>query len=185
VICESAVLISVRRLRSSLERVVGGSEATRRRPGRRGDRGERQLGMFRSSMAWIVAAAAVRLAAPSCETAGGHSEADEVQFGPAVVEALVPAPFAHRERKAVRNTDSGIIEIDRHRHPSRSCSGKPMIVSIVQALKASRCDLEVTRRRPISAGGYGSAPGIEHRRSQVPVFERLPDRLFGSSLGVC
>jgi hypothetical protein len=31
---------------------------------RRGDRGERQLGVFRSSTAWIVAAAAVWLAAP-------------------------------------------------------------------------------------------------------------------------
>ncbi|MCK1336700.1 hypothetical protein IVB38_11845 [Bradyrhizobium sp. 38] len=46
------------------------------------------------------------------EAAGGHSEADEVQFVPAVVDAVVPVPTAHRERKAVRKPDSGIIEIE-------------------------------------------------------------------------
>src|SRR5213592_4968795 len=36
------------------------------------------------------------------EAADGHSEADEVQFVPAVVDAAVPTSTAHRERKAVR-----------------------------------------------------------------------------------
>ncbi|MBR1092687.1 transposase [Bradyrhizobium manausense] len=39
------------------------------------------------------------------EAAGVHSEADEVQFVPAVMDAVVPAPTAHRERKAVRKAD--------------------------------------------------------------------------------
>ncbi|WP_247532218.1 MULTISPECIES: hypothetical protein [unclassified Bradyrhizobium] len=30
------------------------------------------------------------------EAAGGHSEADEVQFVPAAVDAVVPTPSAHR-----------------------------------------------------------------------------------------
>jgi transposase len=49
------------------------------------------------------------------ETAGGHSEAEEVQFVPAVVDAVVPAPAVDRERKAVRckaKADAGIIEIE-------------------------------------------------------------------------
>ncbi|WP_338830043.1 IS66-like element accessory protein TnpA [Bradyrhizobium sp. 27S5] len=36
------------------------------------------------------------------EAAGGHSEVEEVQFVPAVVDAVVPAPALGRERKAVR-----------------------------------------------------------------------------------
>lgn len=45
----------------------------------------------------------------SREAAGGHSEADEVQFVPAVVvDALVPAPVLTESAKAVRNADSGI-----------------------------------------------------------------------------
>ncbi|WP_247969607.1 transposase [Bradyrhizobium sp. 195] len=74
------------------------------------------------------------------EAAGGHSEADEVQFVPAVVEAVVPAPSAHRERKAVRKADSGIIEIEVDGITIRAGRGADtaMIASIVQALKASR-----------------------------------------------
>lgn len=37
---------------------------------------------------------------------------DEVQFAPAVVGAVVPAPTAHRERKAMRRAEGGIIEIE-------------------------------------------------------------------------
>jgi transposase len=74
------------------------------------------------------------------EAAGDHSEADEVQFVPAVVEAVVPAPIAHRERKVVRKTDSGIIEIEVDGITIRAGRGADtaMIASIVQALKASR-----------------------------------------------
>jgi transposase len=74
------------------------------------------------------------------EAAGCHSEADEVQFVPAVVDAVVPAPSAHRECKAVRKADSGIIEIEVDGITIRAGRGADtaMIASIVQALKASR-----------------------------------------------
>ncbi|MGR4932814.1 IS66-like element accessory protein TnpA [Bradyrhizobium sp. CAR08] len=74
------------------------------------------------------------------EGAGGHSEADEVQFVPAVVDAVVPAPSAHRERKTVRKADSGIIEIEVDGITIRAGRGADtaMIASIVQALKVSR-----------------------------------------------
>ncbi|KYK43510.1 transposase [Bradyrhizobium liaoningense] len=74
------------------------------------------------------------------EVAGGHSEADEVQFVPAVVDAVVPMPTAHRERRAVRKADSGIIEIEVDGITIRAGRGADptMIASIVQALKASR-----------------------------------------------
>lgn len=73
------------------------------------------------------------------EAAGGHSQQDEVQFVPAVVDAVVPAPTAHRERKAVK-ADSGIIEIEVDGITIRAGRGADtaMIASIVQALKASR-----------------------------------------------
>ncbi|MGY8669173.1 transposase [Bradyrhizobium sp. UFLA05-109] len=66
------------------------------------------------------------------EAAGGHSKADEVQFVPAVMDAVVPAPTAHRDR--------GIIEIEVDGITIRAGRGADpaMIASIVQALKASR-----------------------------------------------
>ena len=77
------------------------------------------------------------------EAAGGHSQADEVRFVPAVVDvvdAVVPVPTAHRERRAVRKADSGIIEIEVDGITIRAGRGADtaMIASIVQALKASR-----------------------------------------------
>ncbi len=59
---------------------------------------------------------------------------------PAVVDAVVPAPTAHRERKAVREAESGIIEIEVDGITIRAGRGADtgMIASIVQALKASR-----------------------------------------------
>jgi transposase len=68
------------------------------------------------------------------EAAGGHSEVDEVQFVPAVVDSVVLA--GHRERKA----DSGIIEIEIDGITIRAGRGADtaMIASIVQALKANR-----------------------------------------------
>jgi transposase len=77
------------------------------------------------------------------EAAGGHSEAEEVTFVPAVVDAVVPAPAVDRERKAVRckaKADTGIIEIEVDGITIRAGRGADttMIASIVQALKASR-----------------------------------------------
>lgn len=83
------------------------------------------------------------------EAAGGHSEA-EVQFVPAVVDAVVPAPAIDRERKALRckakadararRCDVGIIEIEVDGITIRAGrdADTTMIASIVQALKASR-----------------------------------------------
>ena len=73
--------------------------------------------------------------------AGGHLE--EVQFVPAVVDTVVPAPTLGRERKAVRckaKTDCGIIEIEVDGITIRAGRGADttMIASIVQALRASR-----------------------------------------------
>ena len=84
------------------------------------------------------------------EGAGGHSEIEEVQFVPAVVDAAVPAPAFDRERKAVRckakadtrarRCDAGIIEIEVDGITIRAGRGADptMIASIVQTLKASR-----------------------------------------------
>nr|WP_271566071.1 transposase [Bradyrhizobium sp. CCBAU 11386] len=77
------------------------------------------------------------------EAAGGHSEIEEVQFVPAVVDAVVPAPALGCERKAVRckaKADSGIVEIEVDGITIRAGRGADptMIASIVQALKARR-----------------------------------------------
>ena len=77
------------------------------------------------------------------EAAGGHSDAEELQFVPAVVEAVVPAAALDRERKAVgckAKADTGIIEIEVDGITIRAGRGADptMIASIVQALKASR-----------------------------------------------
>lgn len=71
------------------------------------------------------------------EAAGGHSEEDEVQFVPALVDAVVPAPAARPERKVVRKADSGIIEIEVNGITIRAGRGADptMIASIVQALR--------------------------------------------------
>ena len=75
--------------------------------------------------------------------AGGHSESEEVQFVPAVVDTVVPAPALGRERKAGRckaKADSGIIEIEVDGITIRAGRGADttMIASIVQALRAGR-----------------------------------------------
>ena len=77
------------------------------------------------------------------EAAVGHSEAEEVQFVPAVVDAVEPSPAFGRERKPVRckpKPDAGIIEIEVDGITIRAGRGADttMIASIVQALKASR-----------------------------------------------
>ncbi|MCG2633230.1 transposase [Bradyrhizobium sp. WYCCWR 13023] len=69
------------------------------------------------------------------EAASGRSEADEVQFVPTAVDAVAPAPTAHRERKAVRRPDSGIIEIEVDGITIRAGRGADtaMIASIVRS----------------------------------------------------
>ena len=76
-------------------------------------------------------------------TAGRHADAEEVQFVPAVLDAVVPAPALGRERKAGRckaKADPGIIEIEVDGITIRAGRGADptMVASIIQALKASR-----------------------------------------------
>jgi len=78
------------------------------------------------------------------EAAHGHSEAEEVQFVPAVVDSVVPAAALGRERKPVRCKPkpdaAGIIEIEVEGITIRAGRGADptMIALIVQALKASQ-----------------------------------------------
>lgn len=77
------------------------------------------------------------------EAAGDHSKIEAVQFVPAVVDAVVPAPAVDQERKTLRckpKPDGGIIEIEVDGITIRAGRGADatMIASIVQALKASR-----------------------------------------------
>lgn len=70
-----------------------------------------------------------------------HADAEEVQFVPAVLDAVAPA--VGRERKAGRckaKADPGVIEIEVDGITIRAGRGADptMIASIVQALKASR-----------------------------------------------
>jgi transposase len=76
------------------------------------------------------------------ETAAQHSEAEELQFVPAVVDAVAPAP-APRRRRAARcksEPDAGMIEVEIDGVTIRVGRGADanMIAAIVQALKASR-----------------------------------------------
>lgn len=74
------------------------------------------------------------------EAAGEHCDADKVQFVPAVVDAVVPAPIAAQQRKIVRKADSGLIEIEVDGITIRAGRGADaaLITSIIQALKAVR-----------------------------------------------
>jgi transposase len=84
------------------------------------------------------------------EAAVDCSEEQEVEFVPAVVDAVVPAPALGRERKAVRRKaeadararrcDAGIIEIEVDGITIRAGHGADtaMVAAIVHALKASR-----------------------------------------------
>jgi transposase len=81
------------------------------------------------------------------EAAAGQTDSEEVQFVPAVVDAVVPASAPGRdlsqERKALRcklRPDAGIIEIEVDGITIRAGRGADttMIASIVQALKAAR-----------------------------------------------
>jgi len=77
------------------------------------------------------------------EAAAGHSEAEQLQFVPAVVDAVAPAPALRRERKALRcksEPDVGVIEVEVNGVTIRVGRGADAstIAAIVRALKASR-----------------------------------------------
>ena len=77
------------------------------------------------------------------EAAARHSEAEELQFVPAVVDAGASAPVLRRRRKALRcrsEPDVGMIEVEVEGVTIRVGRGADAntIAAIVQALKASR-----------------------------------------------
>ena len=77
------------------------------------------------------------------ESAAGHSEAEELQFVPAVVDVVVQAPAVRGRRKAPRGKsepDAGTIEVEVNGVTIRAGRGADAntIAAIVQALKASR-----------------------------------------------
>ena len=77
------------------------------------------------------------------ESAAGHSEAEELQFVPAVVDVAAPAPALRRQRKAPRcksEPDVATIEVEIDGVTIRVGRGADAntIAAIVHALKASR-----------------------------------------------
>jgi transposase len=77
------------------------------------------------------------------EAAAQHSEAEELQFVPAVVDVGAPAPALRRQRKVPRckfEPDVGMIEVEVDGVTIRAGRGADanMIAALVQALKASR-----------------------------------------------
>jgi transposase len=77
------------------------------------------------------------------EAAARHSEAEELQFVPAVVAVDASAPALLRRRKALRcksEPDVGMIEVEVDGVTIRAGRGADAntIAAIVQALKASR-----------------------------------------------
>jgi transposase len=77
------------------------------------------------------------------ESAARHSEAEELQFVPAVVDVVVQAPAVRGRRKAPRcksEPDAGTIEVEVNGVTIRAGRGADAntIAAIVQALKASR-----------------------------------------------
>jgi transposase len=77
------------------------------------------------------------------EAAARHSEAEELQFVPAVLDVVVPAPAVRARRKAPRcksEPDAGTIEVEVNGVTIRVGRGADAntIAAIVHALKASR-----------------------------------------------
>jgi len=77
------------------------------------------------------------------EAAARHSDVEELQFVPAVVDVVAQAPALGRERKAPRcksEPDIGTIEVEVEGVTIRAGRGADAntIAAIVQALKASR-----------------------------------------------
>jgi transposase len=76
------------------------------------------------------------------EAAARHSEAQELQFVPAVVDGVAPAPVLRRQRKSPRcksDPDTGMIEVEVDGVTIRVGRGADatMVATIVQALKAN------------------------------------------------
>ena len=77
------------------------------------------------------------------ESTAGHSEAEELQFVPAVVDVVASAPALRGRRQAPRcksEPDAGTIEVEVNGVTIRAGRGADAntIAAIVQALKASR-----------------------------------------------
>jgi transposase len=77
------------------------------------------------------------------ESAARHSEGEELQFVPAVVDVVASAPAVRRQRKAPRcksEPDAGTIEVEVYGVTIRAGRGADAntIAAIVHALKASR-----------------------------------------------
>ena len=74
------------------------------------------------------------------EAAAQHSEAEELQFVPAVVDVSASAPALCRQRKAPRCKSEPVIEVEVDGVTIRAGRGADAntIAAIVQALKASR-----------------------------------------------
>jgi transposase len=77
------------------------------------------------------------------EIAARHSEAEELQFVPAVLDAVAPAPVLRRQRKTPpckSEPEIGMIEVDVDGVTIRIGRGADVntIAAIVQALKANR-----------------------------------------------
>jgi transposase len=77
------------------------------------------------------------------ESAAGHSEAEELQFVPAVVDVVASAPSLRGQRKAPRcksEPDAGTIEVEVDGVTIRAGRGADAntIAAIIHALKASR-----------------------------------------------
>jgi transposase len=77
------------------------------------------------------------------ESAAGHSEAEELQFVPAVVDVVAQAPALRGQRKTPRcksEPDAGTIEVEVNGVTIRVGRGADAntIAAIVQALKANR-----------------------------------------------
>jgi transposase len=77
------------------------------------------------------------------DSAARHSEAEELQFVPAVVDVGASAPALRRQRKAPRcksEPDAGMIEVEVGGVTIRAGRGADAntIAAIVQALEASR-----------------------------------------------
>jgi transposase len=77
------------------------------------------------------------------EAAARHSEAEALQFVPAVVDVAASAPALRRRRKAPQckaEPDAGTIEVEVDGVTIRPCRGADAntIAAIVHALKASR-----------------------------------------------
>ena len=108
----------------------------------RGDRDERRLCLCRGPTAWIVAAAVVWLAPAIAEKSQtALSEAEELQFVPAVVDVAPSSPSVRRQRKTPRRKaepGAGMIEVEIDGVTVRVGRGADAktVTAVLRALKA-------------------------------------------------